>query len=342
MLAALLSALSIGAVLAWLAEVLSRAGAYFLAYPTVDVALAIPFFIGLANKLQGSPYAAKAAPAIKLLRGAVDVLGLFPHEDAYGFLYGALWHLLGKRLPAGLAQVIAEKVLRIVFGWWNIPIAPSMAKGQPEPAGAPPQMARGSVLLEGLLGILGLAAVGFICWAFAIGSGWWAAGGAALALVALAVFCHGPRKLLGLAVLVVQVGSSSAARGQELPPAPPVSSPFGGCSKMGNFCAEPAASITLVGYGFRTHKFSSGFVPGIGYGVIAWANRWYSLGAELRASVQTGAEDRAIFSLPICFAKFVRIGPSFQVINGSGEWGLTFGLGVDAGTIASVVTAAKP
>lgn len=113
---------------------------------------------------------------------------------------------------------------------------------------------------------------------------------------------------------------------------------FGGCSASGFFCAGPSVSVAVVGFDLDTKRFSTGVEPGVGYGGTWFANRWYSVGASLHASIRS-TSDGAVgrFSMIGSFAEFVRLGAGWEVVGATDTAPfhaapmLFLGLGMDFG-----------
>jgi|GEM_PF-5018956 len=138
-----LLAIGLSPVLAQLELVLHVVGAWLIGHPTSDTALLLFFAMGLLNKMQGSPWGTSHPGFLGWVKRAVDLLGIFPHENAYGVLGG----LLGKVLPPG----VVTSLLQALFGWFNIPFLPSFEK---EPDSREALQPRGYVSLRTAAAIL--------------------------------------------------------------------------------------------------------------------------------------------------------------------------------------------
>jgi hypothetical protein len=108
-------------------------------------------------------------------------------------------------------------------------------------------------------------------------------------------------------------------------------------------CAESmragvSTAITVGEFNLSTSKFAGGVVPGIGYGITVWPNKWHAVGlaAYLSFIVGKGQPNQAAPTLMLSFASYVRLGLGAIVQEQEAgpartQWRLLFGLGADFG-----------
>lgn len=117
---------------------------------------------------------------------------------------------------------------------------------------------------------------------------------------------------------------------------------FGGCAwwvdashKSCRLQAGPTVTVTLGKY--ERGKFAAGFLPGLGYGLVLYPDRWYALGLGAYGQLSVGtAPNTGVLSLILSFANYVRLGlgetweeqPSGPAQRSTA---LLFGLGSDVG-----------
>lgn len=90
---------------------------------------------------------------------------------------------------------------------------------------------------------------------------------------------------------------------------------FGGCNDAGSICAGPSASASFVILDLSDGTSKGGFVPGAGYGVTFFANRWYNTGLSVYISYVTSGNSLPSVLTPtlvLSFAEYVRIGFGFE------------------------------
>lgn len=93
------------------------------------------------------------------------------------------------------------------------------------------------------------------------------------------------------------------------PPLPVTPSSFGGCNKLGTFCAGPWISVNLIAANLSTGKLEASFTPGVGYGFTLYPGQWYSIGAALVGDANPANQQ-------------ADIGIIFSVVNGYLHFGL--------------------
>jgi hypothetical protein len=124
--------------------------------------------------------------------------------------------------------------------------------------------------------------------------------------------------LLLLSLLAVALGIGIARADDSLSPQ------GGGCivreklpngNKCGPFdenckCALEAGVAIAVTVGkYEGGKFSAGLLPGIGYGLVLFPERWYSLGIAAYGQLSVGGgPSTAVLSGLVSFARYVRFG----------------------------------
>lgn len=104
-------------------------------------------------------------------------------------------------------------------------------------------------------------------------------------------------------------------------PPPATATRFGGCNKIGTFCYGPAANLSLVLFNMKTGDFTLGVVPGVGYGITAFANQPYKIGVGLFGNFKgnsANSPSSGMASAVVSFAEYVRIGAAYEVIGGHG------------------------
>lgn len=134
----------------------------------------------------------------------------------------------------------------------------------------------------------------------------------------------------------------SAALAQQALPAPSPADVvytrrFGGCSRAGLVCAGPTVSVALVGYDLSTKKLQTGIMPGLGYGVNLWANKWHTVGIGVYAAIRQTEDSttNGMFSFLVSFAEYVRLGIARDVTSATdvaparGSWVVLGGFGAD-------------
>lgn len=109
-------AVQLSSFLLWVHVHLGGIETWLLENPAADTGLALWITLSIANKLQSNPANSKN-PFLYLLRRLADLLSLLPHADAKGVIGGAL----AKYMQPGPMQ----NVLQFLFGWYNLPAAPS-------------------------------------------------------------------------------------------------------------------------------------------------------------------------------------------------------------------------
>jgi hypothetical protein len=115
---------------------------------------------------------------------------------------------------------------------------------------------------------------------------------------------------------------------------------FGDCVDGGFFCFGPSATISLVDYDLKAHRTKLGFIPGIGYGVVLFADKPYALGASIYVAVSGDSASPTVItpSVILSFAEYVRFGVGFTHVDAtdtapsSVAGQIFFGFGVDFGT----------
>lgn len=134
-----------------------------------------------------------------------------------------------------------------------------------------------------------------------------------------------------VAIALALLLSASAVSAQE-----PTPQRFGGCSRGGSVCAGPTIAVTLVGYDLDTKKLSTGVMPGLGYGVNIWADKWHTLGLAAYGSIrQQDGNTNGMFSALFSFAEYVRLGIARDVVSATdatpakGSWVILGGFGAD-------------
>ena len=111
---------------------------------------------------------------------------------------------------------------------------------------------------------------------------------------------------------------------------------FGGCTDDHEVCAGPAAALSVVSHSLETGETVAGLIPGVGYGVTAFADKWYNVGADLFLEVRTG-EGPDVFApaFLLSFAEYLRVGVAFERTSNAGESNtdtrLLLGIGADFG-----------
>jgi hypothetical protein len=114
---------------------------------------------------------------------------------------------------------------------------------------------------------------------------------------------------------------------------------FGGCFRGGAICAGPSVNLSLLAYDLKRETFRAGFMPGAGYGLTLWANRWHSVGISGNAFVafSSAGVDSATLSGIVSFAEYVRVGYGLEVVgardgvSSSRSRYLLLGIGADFG-----------
>lgn len=130
-------------------------------------------------------------------------------------------------------------------------------------------------------------------------------------------------------ILLVLLGSLMFAQ-------PARATDFGGCFDAGKtICAGPSATLTLVGLDLKQGTFATGIIPGVGYGVTFFSDKWYVTGLAFYANLSTtSAGTSGLFSMIGSFANYVRFGVGETIIGaglGNGfQHNLTLLLGVGA------------
>lgn len=129
----------------------------------------------------------------------------------------------------------------------------------------------------------------------------------------------GPRqakKSDGTAILLL-VGASALGAAPARADAP--SNKYGGCIVWSDVdhaeCTLEAGVATAVMLGrYESGRFSAGFLPGIGYGLVLAPDHWYALGVAAYGSLLVGstasspAPDGASLSAVVSFANYLRFG----------------------------------
>jgi len=139
-----------------------------------------------------------------------------------------------------------------------------------------------------------------------------------------------------LVVMLLVVGPHSAFADD-----PTVTRRLGGCAKEESLCWGPSATLSLASINLSHRKFSSNFIPGVGYGVTFFANTSYSLGLSGYFSLtqgDNGLPDVIVPSAVLSFAEYVRLGIGARItddtstVKGSTDWLLLIGFGLDIGS----------
>lgn len=136
-------------------------------------------------------------------------------------------------------------------------------------------------------------------------------------VLALALFAASP--VLAQSAPAPTGGTLADVAPSDPPPATPTR--FGGCSKHGNFCYGPAANLSLVLFNMRTGDFTLGVIPGVGYGITAFANQPYKVGVGFFGNFKSKSENSpssGMASVVLSFAEYVRLGAAYEVIGGNG------------------------
>jgi len=120
---------------------------------------------------------------------------------------------------------------------------------------------------------------------------------------------------------------------------------LGGCFSNGTICAGPSASASFVVLDLTSGTSKGGFVPGAGYGLTFFADKWYNVGTAMYLSYVTGNDIPSTLTptLVLSFAEYVRIGFGFEhtdkqsvseggaVTPSKTDLLLVLGLGIDIG-----------
>jgi hypothetical protein len=112
---------------------------------------------------------------------------------------------------------------------------------------------------------------------------------------------------------------------------------FGGCILAASptecrLQAGPSVAVTVGKY--ESGKFSAGVLPGVGYGLTLYPERWYSLGLAGYGQLSVGgvSPSSGTLSILLSFAEYVRFGAGRTFLEGGGgSTAVLFGLGVDFG-----------
>jgi hypothetical protein len=99
-----------------------------------------------------------------------------------------------------------------------------------------------------------------------------------------------------------------------------------------NLEAGVAVAVTVGRY--ENGKFSAGLLPGIGYGLVLFPERWYSLGLAVYGQmVAGGGPSEVMVSSLFSFARYVRFGLGLRWIDmpSSRTTSYLFGFGNDYG-----------
>lgn len=137
------------------------------------------------------------------------------------------------------------------------------------------------------------------------------------------------KKLLSLSALFLALAFTSAAKAQTATPvvvAEPTRT-FGGCNKIGTFCAGPSALVTVGGYDLTHHKVVGSFAPGLGYGFTIHPNDWYATGLDGGVSLNTSGQSS--LTLMFKFANYIHVGISRQFGDSGAAWIVPIGFGID-------------
>jgi hypothetical protein len=143
--------------------------------------------------------------------------------------------------------------------------------------------------------------------------------------------------ILGLVASLIILGYRCKAQAAERGPQ------FGGCilTVSPTECrleAGPSVAVTVGKY--ESGKFSAGVLPGVGYGLTLYPQRWYSLGLAGYGQLSVGgaAPSSGTLSVLMSFAEYVRLGVGRTFLEGGGgSTALLFGLGLDFGGSSSYV-----
>jgi hypothetical protein len=117
-----------------------------------------------------------------------------------------------------------------------------------------------------------------------------------------------------------------------LPPAPAPTRTFGGCNKLGTFCAQPSGLITLTGYNITTKEVMATFQPGFGYGFTIHPEDWYAFGLDAFVALQPKTDagpQRVSLSLVAKFANYLRVGIGRERVGDRSSWVIPIGFGID-------------
>src|SRR5690242_20299545 len=79
------------------------------------------------------------------------------------------------------------------------------------------------------------------------------------------------RSILALLLVAPLLGSAQET-------APVEEHRFGGCSKSGSICGDPAVSVSLVGYDLSSKTLQRGLSAGAGYELSVASNTWHRIG----------------------------------------------------------------
>lgn len=134
------------------------------------------------------------------------------------------------------------------------------------------------------------------------------------------------KKLLTISALLFICFLPDIAKAQTAPVAEPTRT-FGGCNKIGTFCAGPSALITVAAYDLTNHKVVGSFAPGLGYGFTMRPKEWYAYGLDAGLSLQTSGQSS--FSLMFKFANYIHVGVARSFGDAGGAWLIPVGFGID-------------
>lgn len=136
------------------------------------------------------------------------------------------------------------------------------------------------------------------------------------------------KKLLALSALLFACLMPVMAKAQTVP-TPPVTTTrtFGGCNKIGTFCAGPSALVTVMAYDLTKHKVVGSFAPGLGYGFTIRPNEWYAFGLDGGVSLSTSGQSNLSFMFK--FANYIHVGVARSFGDGGASWLVPIGFGMD-------------